>query len=148
MKIMNKKGFTLVELLAVIVVLAIIMIIAVPSVMDSMNSARKNAFKIYAQKVLNTAQTKYQADILTGGEIKNCYSLQTLMGSSVGNYKGFVQITGANTDTVSFTITLRDNNYYIGGQDYSSLEGNINNRGTNKITYPTGCEKKSTETND
>ena len=31
----NKKGFTLVELLAVIVVLAIIMIIAIPQVMEN-----------------------------------------------------------------------------------------------------------------
>lgn len=37
----NKKGFTLVELLAVIVVLAIIMIIAIPAVVESMNNAKK-----------------------------------------------------------------------------------------------------------
>ncbi|UKI28884.1 MAG: type II secretion system GspH family protein [Clostridium sp.] len=36
-----KKGFTLVELLAVIVVLAIIMIIAIPAVVESMNNAKK-----------------------------------------------------------------------------------------------------------
>ena len=35
---LNKKGFTLVELLAVIVVLAVIMVIAIPTVIDSMNS--------------------------------------------------------------------------------------------------------------
>ena len=42
----NKKGFTLVELLAVIVVLAIIMIIAIPAVVESMNNAKKGSFKI------------------------------------------------------------------------------------------------------
>ena len=36
----NKKGFTLVELLAVIVVLAIIMVIAIPAVVDSMIKAK------------------------------------------------------------------------------------------------------------
>ena len=36
----NKKGFTLVELLAVIVILAIIMIIAIPAVLQTMESAR------------------------------------------------------------------------------------------------------------
>ena len=41
MKKLNKKGFTLVELLAVIVVLAIIMVLTVPSVLSSMNSARQ-----------------------------------------------------------------------------------------------------------
>ena len=39
----NKKGFTLVELLAVIVVLAIIILIAMPSVMSAMDKARRNA---------------------------------------------------------------------------------------------------------
>ena len=42
MKNLNKKGFTLVELLAVIVVLALIMVLTVPSVLTSMNSARQS----------------------------------------------------------------------------------------------------------
>ena len=39
---MKNKGFTLVELLAVIVILAIIMIIAVPNVTEAMNNSKKN----------------------------------------------------------------------------------------------------------
>lgn len=42
---MKKKGFTLVELLAVIVILAIIALIAVPMVLDVIEKARKEAFK-------------------------------------------------------------------------------------------------------
>lgn len=41
---MNKKGFTLVELLAVIAILAILVIIALPNVLSMYNEARKNAF--------------------------------------------------------------------------------------------------------
>ena len=48
----KKNGFTLVELLAVIVVLAIIMIIAIPSVLDVMNTARKKAFVMYVDKIV------------------------------------------------------------------------------------------------
>jgi type IV pilus assembly protein PilA len=40
----KKKGFTLVELLAVIVILAIIMIIAIPAVLNTMQTARKKSF--------------------------------------------------------------------------------------------------------
>jgi type IV pilus assembly protein PilA len=41
----NKKGFTLVELLAVIVILAVILAIAVPSISSMMNNAKKAAFE-------------------------------------------------------------------------------------------------------
>ncbi|MDD4298313.1 MAG: prepilin-type N-terminal cleavage/methylation domain-containing protein [Bacilli bacterium] len=40
-----KKGFTLVELLAVIVILAIILAIAVPSITGMINNTRKSAFE-------------------------------------------------------------------------------------------------------
>ena len=45
MKRDNMKGFTLVELLAVIIILAILVLVALPNVTGMMNNARKNAFK-------------------------------------------------------------------------------------------------------
>jgi len=42
---MNKKGFTLVELLAVIAILAILVIIAIPNVMKMFNDAKKSSFE-------------------------------------------------------------------------------------------------------
>ena len=44
MKKLNRKGFTLVELLAVIVILAIIMVITIPTVLNSMGGAKQEAF--------------------------------------------------------------------------------------------------------
>ncbi|UKI58404.1 MAG: prepilin-type N-terminal cleavage/methylation domain-containing protein [Clostridium sp.] len=38
---MNKKGFTLVELLAVIAILAILVLVAVPNVLGMFNNAKK-----------------------------------------------------------------------------------------------------------
>ena len=49
----NKRGFTLVELLAVIAILAILVIIALPNVINMYTKARKNAFLTEAQNVLN-----------------------------------------------------------------------------------------------
>ncbi len=141
----NKKGFTLVELLAVIVVLAIIMIIAIPSVMESMNKARKNAFKIYAQKVLNTAMTKYQADMLTGGTSStNCYTLTALMKQGTGNYKGRVVIVSNNTDNVDFQLYLSDGNYFVNGATYSALEKDYK-AGTGADANPGGIQNGSTQ---
>lgn len=65
----KKNGFTLVELLAVIVVLAIIMIIAIPSVLDVMNTARKKAFVMYVDKIVTAVQAQYLYDA-NGGAIQ------------------------------------------------------------------------------
>ena len=124
----NKKGFTLVELLAVIVVLAIIMIIAIPQVMESMNAAKKNSFKIYAQKVLNTAISKYQTATLTGEAKKTCYTVDELMGNGKGNYVGSVKVDGVNPSSPDFKVYLSDGSYLVSGLNYNELEG------TNAIT--------------
>lgn len=42
---MNKKGFTLVELLAVIVILAIILAIAIPSITSLIENSKKGSFE-------------------------------------------------------------------------------------------------------
>ena len=47
---MKKKGFTLVELLAVIAILAILVIIALPNVMGMFNQAKKNSFSTEIKK--------------------------------------------------------------------------------------------------
>ena len=125
----NKKGFTLVELLAVIVVLAIIMIIAIPQVMDSMNAAKKNSFKIYAQKVLNTAITQHQAEALTlSGTPNNCYKVSSLMGNGKGNYVGYVIVNNG-----TFTVFIKDGSYYVKDAAYADLEKTTNTSDTKTI---------------
>ncbi len=59
---MKKKGFTLVELLAVIAILAILVIIALPNVMNLFNRAKQNAFETELKEVFKTAQQQWIAD--------------------------------------------------------------------------------------
>ena len=59
---MNKKGFTLVELLAVIAILAILVIIALPNVMGMFNSAKKNTFETEVKKIYRGAEQAYVQD--------------------------------------------------------------------------------------
>ncbi|MDD3048679.1 MAG: DUF5011 domain-containing protein [Bacilli bacterium] len=59
---MKKKGFTLVELLAVIVILAIILAIAIPAVTSLVDSSKKNAFNSDAKLVIKTANLKKMED--------------------------------------------------------------------------------------
>ena len=137
MKRINKKGFTLVELLAVIVVLAIIMIIAMPNIVRAMNAARESAFRTYSRRVIGTAVGNFEADNLLNEDMTNrnpnrnpihigtggmcdattatgfrcyCYDLADL-GFTNSSYQGFVVIRESNADrsTVSY-ITLTDMN--------------------------------------
>ncbi|HHT38306.1 MAG TPA: prepilin-type N-terminal cleavage/methylation domain-containing protein [Mollicutes bacterium] len=50
--IRNKKGFTLVELLAVIVILAIILAIAVPGISNMIDNSKKSAFEADAKMII------------------------------------------------------------------------------------------------
>lgn len=78
----NKKGFTLVELLAVIVVLAIIITIAVPGTITVSNKIKKRMYNTKVDMILKSAALygqDYSSKISSGNE--NCYlvSVQTLI---------------------------------------------------------------------
>lgn len=64
----DKRGFTLVELMAVLAVLAIIAAIAVPRFTGTINTAKKNADKASAQIIARAAEQKYLDDQSTGTE--------------------------------------------------------------------------------
>ena len=62
----NKKGFTLVELLAVIAILAILVIIALPNVINMYTKAQKEAFLTETKKIYSEAEKKYISSSISG----------------------------------------------------------------------------------
>lgn len=56
---MKKKGFTLVELLAVIAILAILVIVAMPNVLGMFNQAKANSYITEVQKYMDNAKTEF-----------------------------------------------------------------------------------------
>lgn len=58
MKKMNKKGFTLVELLTVIAILAIILLIAAPTILNVLEKAKKNTFKNQVLMYVESVKTQ------------------------------------------------------------------------------------------
>ena len=61
----NNKGFTLVELLAVIVIMGILMMVAIPSVTRTIENSRKDTFVDIAKAYGNAARTLWTSDNLT-----------------------------------------------------------------------------------
>lgn len=119
----KNKGFTLVELLAVIVILAIIMVIAIPAVLETMTSAKRKSFGEYAMKVSTGAEKQYLEDQLTSNP-GTCvlYDIKKDLGfSSTGNYEGYVIVKMTNNDPKIY-VTLKDNDYMIYGVDGNKLE--------------------------
>ena len=66
---MKKKGFTLVELLAVIAILAILVIIALPNVLKMFNDAKKNSFLTEAKTLYSEVSKKYISENMKGNKL-------------------------------------------------------------------------------
>ncbi len=127
------KGFTLVELLAVIVILAIIMLIAIPAVLNTLETARKKSFGEYIDKVTSLSQKQFAEDNMLGNRtIKECvvYNIKTELGlSNTGDYKGWVLINPNRNDIY---VTLFDNHYAVVGFHYSDSSLKIDDYIKNK----------------
>ncbi len=59
---MNKKGFTLIEILAVIVVLAILLVIAIPSISSIIGQSKIQSFVIDTKSVIKAVEVKRTAN--------------------------------------------------------------------------------------
>ena len=70
-KLRNRKGFTLIEIIVVIVILAVLMAVAVPSVMSYIGEGNKAKYEAVARAVLVNAQTEYAKAIANGYDEKS-----------------------------------------------------------------------------
>ena len=80
------KGFTLVELLAVIVILAIILVIAVPKITDTIKNSKKASFESSAKTIAAQAEKKkMEKEILEDTGSINCSDVVKLNDTDYGN---------------------------------------------------------------
>ncbi|MCI6627366.1 MAG: type II secretion system protein [Tenericutes bacterium] len=80
------RGFTLVELLAVIVILAVILVIAVPKVSEVINSSKKASFESSAKTIASQAEKKkMEKEILEDTGSINCSDVVKLNNTDYGN---------------------------------------------------------------
>ncbi|MCR5483627.1 MAG: BspA family leucine-rich repeat surface protein [Bacilli bacterium] len=122
-----KEGFTLVELLGVIVVLAIIMLIAIPAVLNVMTTAKRKSFAEYVDKVSSLSQKQLSEDQMMGnknGGTCYIYNVKSELGlNNTGDYEGWVLINPVDNDIY---VTLFDKDFVIIGYHYSDSSLNMN----------------------
>ena len=159
----NKKGFTLVELLAVIVILAVLALVAMPNVTRLMNDSRKNAFITEVENFVTYAQTSYTNSQISGltsdtgsedeslipGQSFNgtiydyyCVSYKQLVNggfiqkSNGKNYGGIFEIYMPTDGTASTTIIYMTNgNYYVNGMSINKLANKGNTESTTQTDF-------------
>ena len=113
---MKKKGFTLVELLAVIAILAILVIIALPNVLGMFQNAKKNTFTTELQNIYKAATTQYVSDSMNRGVGNKADGIYYVRAK--GESGGTVSCGSTAKLDLSGTETI---NYYI----EFNLSGNV-----------------------
>ena len=68
--IMKKRGFTLVELLAVIAILAILVLFALPNILKMFNNAKRSTFETEVKEIARTAEKEWLKDSITSSGSK------------------------------------------------------------------------------
>ena len=107
---MKRKGFTLVELLAVIVILAVILTIAVPAVKKTVDSAKKKSAENDAVMIKNIAEKYYTRNLDKDEEITGVdLSTDTLSYSGEKPTKGYLYFT---EDGIAYG-KMYINGYYV-----------------------------------
>ena len=82
----NKKGFTLVELLAVIVILAVILVIAIPRILDVIDSSKLSSFESSARMIISDAEKQYAINKVNGLEEEiSCENTSKLNSNEYSN---------------------------------------------------------------
>ena len=118
---MNKKGFTLVELLGVVIILSIIMLIAIPNVMSILDRSKKDAYLADARKMVS----------LTEYEIRKGNVLKPAAGNLVKVTLGDLATSDVDKDADnhpydtenSYVVIVRKNGYLV---YYVQLVANVN----------------------
>lgn len=120
---MNKKGFTLIELILVITLMAIISVLVIPNIMDSLNSSKDEKYKSMVklvQKNMKYYNEKnevdlWSADASDGEEIDMCE------GSGSGCVIGLAKIKASGSELNLDDCTVNEMKIKKKGDDYKYL---------------------------
>lgn len=120
---MNKKGFTLVELLAVIAIISILSLIAVPNVISIVDNNRKDTMLDDAKKLISMAkyEVNIDRDIRESGNYTFSFSSLNKSGDITGDPDGgnynnasYVKYVRNADGNISYCVSLIGSKRSIG----------------------------------
>ena len=148
MKKTNKKGFTLVELLAVIVILGVLLMIAVPAIQNVIKKSRKNSFESAAKLAIENVETiasteKVRATIsecfvpiteyeyTVNSKTEKVPKMDLERGSFGENAIGYIKVNSEGKGT----IYLKNDDYLVNGNTLDNVKAaSVTNENKDTIT--------------
>lgn len=113
---MNKKGFTLIEILAVIIILGILMVIAIPSVTKYIESSRKSAYVKTIKSIVASAGANLTKSQMKQADRNTTYYIPT---KCIKTEDGIARSPYSEFDKAYIVVGWENNSYgfYFVGRD-------------------------------
>ena len=113
---MNKKGFTLVELILIITLMAVISVIVIPNILDALSSSKQQKYEslyILVEKNMKLYNDKYSVDLWSNNK-----TFFDFCEGSINCINGINKLKESGSDIVlddciinTMTITKNDSKY-------------------------------------
>jgi prepilin-type N-terminal cleavage/methylation domain-containing protein len=118
----RKKGFTLVELLAVIVILGIILAIAVPSITGLIANQRRNAFEANVKMIIKGIEYRRLEQIAV--PVSDTENVVTTIGQYGGAQADYTTFRIRGLDPITIDLIASTDGRFAG---YQALNGTFAN---------------------
>lgn len=115
---LNNKGFTLIEILAVIVILAVLGLIAIPSVISTINKGKDTSYDIMINNIITGSKSLYE-EIEYNGMV--LYKYNTTDGQTAETLK-------INSGVIETNLQTLVSNGFLTGANNNSNSSNKNKK--------------------